>query len=223
MLASVLVVLHVIAGTVCLASGAVAAVVIPKGGRLHRLAGRVFVCALLAAAVTAGVLLCFRFQPFFFALSVLSFYFGYSGYRVLKRGSNPATVPDWLAAVSVVVVAGLSVVWGTRGYLGADAPAVLSMLGFAVVAAVYDAWRFTYPGVALPLRSLPTFEHLTKTGGAYIAVWCAFTANVAPAGVPGVWTQIAPAVVGMPILLLVANRYYRKWRVVGTGAGGAVE
>ncbi len=216
---SVLTVVHVIAGIFCLGAGAVSTLAKPKGGRWHRFAGRVFIRALAVSAVTAAVLLCFRFQPFFFALSVLSFYFGFSGTRVLTRGraavgspSARAHVGDWLAALTVLAVAVLAAYWHRIGMLGGDAGAVLGMLGFAVTAAGYDLWRFAFPGVRVLLDSLHVFEHLTKIGGAYIAVWCAFTANVAPDGVPGIWTQIAPAVIGTPILLFVANRYFRLWR-----------
>ncbi|MBC8136735.1 MAG: hypothetical protein H8F28_12680 [Fibrella sp.] len=218
MLLSVLTTVHVIAGVFCLGAGAASALMKPKGGRWHRVAGRVFIRALAVSAVTAGVLLCFRFQPFFFALSVLSFYFGFSGTRVLERHRGivsrpaPASPLDWLAAGAVLSVTVLAAYWHRIGVLGEDAGAVLGLLAFAVVAAGYDLWRFALPGVRLPLQSLHVFEHLTKISGAYIAVWCAFTANVAPEGVPGVWTQIAPAVIGTPILLFVANRYYRKWR-----------
>lgn len=219
MLLSVLTTVHVTAGIFCLGAGAMSTLAKPKGGRWHRAAGRVFIRALAVSAVTAAVLLCFRFQPFFFALSVLSFYFGFSGTRVLTRGraadgepSARAHVGDWLAAVSVLAVTALAVYWQRIGMLGGDAGAVLGLLGFAVIAAGYDLWRFAFPAVRLPMRSLHVFEHLTKISGAYIAVWCAFTANVAPEGVPGVWTQIAPAVLGTPILLFVANGYFRKWR-----------
>lgn len=205
---SELVAVHVVAGVVCLLSGAVAAIVKPKGGWRHVQAGRVFLSALSVSAVTAGVLLCFRFQPFFFALSVLSFYFGFSGYRVLRRGGTAAHPLDWCAAGGVVGVAALALWWGATGVLGADAGIVLGVLGLAVVAALYDLWRFAYPRVVIPIRSLATFEHLTKIGGAYIAVWCAFSANVGT----GVLSQITPAVIGTPLLLFVANRYWRKWR-----------
>ncbi|MBC7805717.1 MAG: hypothetical protein H7145_06150 [Akkermansiaceae bacterium] len=223
MLLSALTTVHVIAGVFCLGAGAVSAFVKPKGGRWHRLAGSTFIRALAVSAGTAAVLLCFRFQPFFFALSVLSFYFGFSGTRVLTRGravdgspSARAHVADWMAASAVLGVTVLAAYWSYRGVLGGDAGAVLGLLSFAVVAAGYDLWRFAFPHVRLSLRSLHVFEHLTKISGAYIAVWCAFTANVAPEGVPGVWTQIAPAVIGTPILLVVANRYFRKWRRSGT-------
>ncbi|MBC8142139.1 MAG: hypothetical protein H7Y38_11940 [Armatimonadetes bacterium] len=223
---SALVAVHVVAGIICLGAGAVAAFVKPKGGRRHVSSGRVFLYALAVSAITAGVLLCFRFQPFFFALSVLSFYFGFSGYRVLARNGNAAHFTDWFAAGGVVAVTTLSLWWGATGVLGADAGIVLGVLGLAVVAALYDLWRFAFPRVVIPMRSLSTFEHLTKIGGAYIAVWCAFSANVGT----GVWSQIAPALIGTPLLLIVANRYWRKWRhgtatapTSGKASSGAIE
>lgn len=217
MLLSVLIIIHVIAGVFCLGAGGASALVKPKGGRWHRIAGRIFLRALTVSAVTAGILLCFRFQPFFFALSVFSFYFGFSGTRVLERqdsGGKPSLLAhavDWLAALAVLGVAVLAGYWHRVGRLGGDAGPVLGLLGFSVIAAGYDLWRFAFPHIRLPIRALPTFEHLTKISGAYIAVWCAFTANIAPEGTPGVWTQIAPAVIGTPILLFVANGYFRKW------------
>ena len=212
-----LIFVHIGAGLWCLGAGPVAMLARPKGGAIHLRWGRGYVRGVAVVAATAGLLLCLRWSAFFFALSVLSFYLVFSGWRVLGRkqpwrGKEEQARPvDWCAAVATVLVGGLSVYLRARGVFGADAAVVLGTLGFAVGAAVYDLWRFARarrpdvrPGVWL-------LEHITKVSGSYIALASAFSGTVFT-DLPVALAQTWPALVGVPLLLFVANRYWRKTR-----------
>jgi hypothetical protein len=219
---------HIVAGLLCLVTGPVALAAKPKGGQRHRNAGRVFLWGVLVLAVTAALLLGFRWNPFFFALSVFSFSLAFSGWRVLGRKrphadpAQRARPADWAAALVTAAIGVVAVRWYRDGGFGdqADqAAVVLGMLSFAAAAAVYDLWRFAAPG-GLARRwprlagGVWLLEHLTKLGGAFIAVACAFSGTVLSdlPGVPPALAQIAPAVLGTPPLILVANRYWRRMR-----------
>jgi uncharacterized membrane protein len=101
---------HILAGFVALGTGG-AAFLTKKGGRRHRFAGRAFVYAMAVVAATSLVLYVLSpttFRLFLALVAVFSFYFVFSGYRVLAR-KRPADTPqrvDWLA-VGLLVVAGV--------------------------------------------------------------------------------------------------------------------
>lgn len=214
LLIRVLIVVHVIAGLGCLGAGPVA-MMARKGGVLHRRAGRAFAWLIGVVALTAFVLLALRFNTFFFVLSVFSFYLAFSGLRVLGRKrpdrGQTARPADWWAAGATVLVGVASLFLRVVGVLGDDAVAVLGLLSAAVVVAVYDLWRFAFPGHAYSRRGVWLVEHLAKMGGAYIAVACAFSGTVLTF-LPSPFAQIWPALVGTPPLIFVARRYWRRLR-----------
>lgn len=211
---------HIAAGLLCLVAGPVAMLARPKGGALHRRAGRLFLWLMLLLAVTAAALLVFRWNPFFFALSVFSFYLAFSGWRVLRRkcpylGKTERALPlDWLAAITTVAVGAVSVLLFRRGTFGEEAAVVLGTLSFAVAAALYDLWRFACPRALAGYPILWLLEHLTKVSGAYIAVACAFSGTIFTHSdfLPVAIAQTWPAAVGVPLMLFVANRYWRRSR-----------
>jgi uncharacterized membrane protein len=207
---------HIAAGLLCLVVGPAAMLARPKGGGKHRLAGRAFMILMGVLAATAFSLLVFRWNPFFFALAVLSFYLAFSGWRVLRR-KRPDRDPeqrakplDWGAAGATVGVGIVSIVWWRRGVFGNDAAIVLSMLGFAVGAAGFDLYRFANPTALSRRPGFWLIEHLTRLSGAYIACACAFSGTVLGYYMPIALAQTWPAIVGTPILIVVARRYWVK-------------
>jgi len=204
-----LMLLHIAAGLSCLAVGPFVMLYRPKGGAVHKRWGRVFLCLIFVLGVSAALLLLVRPNPFFFALSVLSFYFAFSGWRVLTwRKSGTVCLLDHIAAwVTIATGAGSLWLW-QRGVFGRDAAVVLGTLGFAVGAALYDLWRMKR-GPRSPLARFTLLEHLTKMSGAYLAVASAFSGTVFTF-LPVALAQTWPALVGVPLLLFVANGYYRR-------------
>ncbi len=223
---------HIAAGLGALAAATIVTIRRPKGGEFHKKAGRWFLWLVLVVALTAGLLLIVRPNPFFFALSVFSFYLAFSGWRVLRRKSSHADphqrawLIDWLAALVTVAVGVASVFWYQDGRFGAasgQAAVVLDTLAFAAVAALYDLWRFAAPTAIARVSFVPAgnvwlLEHITKLSGAYIALACAFSGTVLSGErlLPAAIAQTLPAVIGTPILLYVANRY---WRTMNTRRG----
>ena len=204
-----LMLLHIASGLCCLVIGPFLMIIKPKGGIIHKRWGRVFLRLLSVLGVTAGLLLLVRPNPFFFSLSVLSFYFAFSGWRVLNwHKTGIVSWTDYATAFSTIATGIAGVVGSRNGVFGRDAAIVLGTLGFAVAAAVYDLWRIR-TGAHGPLARFWIVEHLTKMSGASLAVASAFSGTVLTA-LPVAIAQTWPAVLGVPILLLVANRYYRR-------------
>ena len=212
---------HIAAGLGCIATGPAAMLTKPKGGAAHRRYGLCYVRLMALLAATAAVLLGFRWNPFFFALSLLSFYLCFSAWRVLLRkrahshANERAKSGDWAAALATIGVGIVSVFLWRGGYFGGQtdqAAIVLGTLAFAVIIAVFDLWRFLRPAALSRYPAAWLIEHLAKMGGSYIAVASAFSGTVLQAFLPITLAQTWPAAVGVPIILIVSYRYWLPMR-----------
>ena len=218
LLLDALLLLHIAAGLACLVVGPFLMLNKPKGGAIHKRWGRVFLRLISVLGGTAILLLLVRPNPFFFSLSVLSFYFVFSGWRVLAWRKNGTVYwTDYAAAFSTLATGVAGIVGSQNGVFGRDAVLVLGTLGFAVVAAAYDLWRIR-GGANGPLARFWIVEHLTKMSGATIAVASAFSGTVLTL-LPVAFAQTWPALLGVPPLLVVANRYYRQAAKIPAKAG----
>src|SRR4051812_9670375 len=95
---------HIAAGFTAffLAPGALATA---KGGKAHRLFGKIYFWAMAVVAVTALIMAtsAFRPNPFLALVAVFSFYAAFIGYRVLYQknfsaGQGPQSI-DWIFAL----------------------------------------------------------------------------------------------------------------------------
>ncbi|MES2388860.1 MAG: hypothetical protein V4543_12735 [Bacteroidota bacterium] len=75
--------LHIIAGTLALVIGAIP-IIVPKGKPIHKVAGKVFLYLMFAAAVSGAVLGIVVGNMLLIFIGLFSFYLTYTGYRALK-------------------------------------------------------------------------------------------------------------------------------------------
>jgi hypothetical protein len=182
-----------------------------KGGRAHRLCGKVYFWAMAVVAVTAVVLALWRPQIFLALLAVFSFYMAFSGYRALSRKrpaeGQGAGALDWTAALVTLVVSAALVVlglvrpgssWQRLGIV----PVVFGALG--MILAGLDIAKFVRPPAD---RNAWWFAHMGGMLGSYIATVSAFSVvNFAFLPIAARW--LWPTVVGTP-LIAVWIAYYR--------------
>jgi uncharacterized membrane protein len=203
---------HTAAGFVALAAG-VGALATEKGGRRHRRFGRVFLYAM--AAVSATSLVLYAFAPVFWRLflscvAIFSFYFAFSGYRVLSRkrpADDPQTI-DWAALGALAVAsAGMLVLGGQLYRDGASFSTVILVFGaIGGVFSVGDLRGFRRSTD----RGAWVGQHVIRMGAAYIAAVSAFSAvNVLflPAVVRWLW----PTALGVPLLIYFGNKYEERF------------
>jgi len=211
--------IHIVAGFLALFAG-LGAFATEKGGRRHRQVGRTYVYAMAVVSGTALVLFAFAqtaARQFLALVAVFSFYFAFSGYRVLsrKRPTDGATPVDW-TAVGLFGLASVGlVVMGMGWYLAGSgfATVILVFGGIGTVFAVVDVRTFRNG----PERGAWLREHLTRMGAGYIATVTAFS-SVNFLFLPTVVRWLWPTLLGTPLLFYLGRQYERRFGV-GTAGG----
>jgi len=188
--------LHIAAGLAACVVG-LAPILTPKGSRLHRLSGRVFVGLMATLLACAWLMTALKFSPYFLALSATATMTLFSGVRVLRRKrpdlrrSDRARPLDWIVTLAVVGIGLWVLALVVTGQTG-DLAAVSSALAYgALVYGGWDLWRFARPTDWPFSPNLWNYEHLTKMLGAYGAVLSAFSGNFLPF-IPTPWSQLWP-------------------------------
>ena len=106
---SVLLLIHIAAGSTALAAAAVA--LVTAKGRVHHIrAGRVYAAAMAVVCATALPLAVFGSDVVLLLVAVFSFYLVFAGWRFARNASGSPGAVDW-AAVGVMGLTGLGM-WG---------------------------------------------------------------------------------------------------------------
>jgi len=205
--------IHILAGFIALAAGA-GALLTEKGGRRHRLLGRTYVSGMAVVSVTALGLLAIEQslgRIFLGLIAVFSFYFAFTGYRVLAR-KRPIDEPgrvDW-GATGLLGVTGLALLALGGWFLATGSTFGTVMLVFGVIALVFtrnDVRQFR--ATDLEPRAW-FFEHIQRMGGAYIATVTAF-ASVNATFLPMVARWLLPTAVGTVAIWYVSRQYQEQF------------
>lgn len=205
--------LHIAAGFLALVVAPVA-MVVKKGGKAHRLWGKIFFWSMTVVAISALVLTYIKSNIFLALVAVFSFYLSASGYRALYRkkinGISDVKLIDWI----LVTVSGLF----SLGLIGfgililskniAEPFGYISMVfGFIGSRSVYiDIKSFTIAGYHIKNW---LFHHMSGMVGAYIATVSAFSA-VNMQFLPTVISWLWPTFVGTPLLIFWIRKYRQK-------------
>jgi uncharacterized membrane protein len=186
-----------------------------KGGKQHKRWGRVYLWSMGVVAATA-LPLAFFFPVRFLALvAVFSFYFAFSGYRVLRlkelaRGGIAEPI-DWIAGIvtfatsallawlswfrpaAIEVLPSVGVVFGFIGMVGS----ARQMLSFVRKPKEKMFWWYT---------------HLGNFIGSYIAAWSAFSVVTLTRVIGNHWyVWLWPTMVGVPAIVVTTAYYQRKF------------
>ena len=191
------------------------ALVTAKGGRQHRRWGKVYLWSMGIVAATA-VPLAFFFPVRFLALvSVFSFYFAFSGYRVLRlkelaRGGSAEAI-DWIAA-SITLATSTLLAW--LSWFRSSSIEVIPMVGVI----------FGIIGMRVSLQQMLSFvrkpkekmfwwyTHLGNFIGSYIAAWSAFSVVTLSRILGNQWyVWLWPVMVGVPAIVATTAYYKRKF------------
>jgi hypothetical protein len=197
------VLLHACAGSVVLASAALA-LGSTKGGRTHRGAGRVFAVAMLVAVALAAPAIVARSNVLLATLGPFSAWMAAAGWRAGRQRPYGPVDASLVAAgaVSVACLLGLGL-WSLASGVGLW-PVPLVLGGFGVLLVRGEARRLKAPDD----RKTRLQAHVGLMVGATIAATTAFAAvNLPGLGVPPLVIWLGPTVVGV----LAIRRFSRRF------------
>ncbi|HYC98225.1 hypothetical protein [Brevundimonas sp.] len=152
-LAQTALVLHISGGAVGLVSGFVA-LAAPKGRRVHRAAGKVFVLAMAVMAFFALVVALQRGQPLNAIAGAFALYLIGTAWLAVRRpqGTVGRAETAGLLAASAIAATGLAVALRGAGGDGVPGPALYVFAGVAALAAAADLSVILRRGVSGPSR-----------------------------------------------------------------------
>ena len=198
MIANALLVVHIAAGAVALAA-AVAALATAKGGRMHRLTGRVYTLAMATVFVTAIPLALIVSNLFLLIIAAFSFYLVFAGWRFARNRSGTAHWVDW-TAVSILGLTALAM-WVYAGVIAAAGDAQWVTLAlFGAIAGGLSLADFRFHRSTAKPGKRRIARHLTNMlAGTIATVTAVLVVNVDTDPVWLVW--ILPTVVITPLIV----------------------
>jgi uncharacterized membrane protein len=186
-----------------------------KGGKHHKRWGKVYLWSMGIVAATA-IPMAFFFPVRFLALvAVFSFYFAFSGYRVLRlkelaRGGSAEPI-DWIAGTITFSTSAL------LAWLSWFRPASIEVLPIVGVIFGFIGMR----GSAKQLLSFVRkpkekmfwwYTHLGNFIGSYIAAWSAFSVVTLGKILGSHWyVWLWPVMLGVPAIIITTAFYQRKF------------
>ncbi|MBX0330937.1 hypothetical protein K2Z83_25085 [Oscillochloris sp. ZM17-4] len=228
LLVRTMLIIHVLGGIVALCAGP-AAMVAKKGGKAHRLSGKIYFWAMFAIFVTAIGVLFYRPNTFLLVVSIFSFYAALTGYRVLFRKRperQPASRFDWASAILMAAAGAGFVTWGVAvmaGWTSFGVPASADIRGlpaaFPMLSVAFGLASLRFAGADIygflrpdPRRNGWWFIHMLRMLTGYIGTVTAFTAQQVSPHMPPEWSWLAwalPTLIGLPGIYLWM-RFYRQ-------------
>ncbi|GLB53011.1 hypothetical protein NBRC110019_20510 [Neptunitalea chrysea] len=200
--------IHVISGSIAILLGIIA-LTIKKGGKWHKKSGNYFLTLLIIVVLTGliGVFI-FNRNTFLLIITVLSAYYGFSGYRILQTKSNsPKLIDISFAIVSLISVSYFLYYFKSIGMYWSPI-IVYSTVGALLMIIIYDFIRYLIPKKTY--RNMWLFEHIFKMIGAFTALLSAFSGTVFENYQP--YSQFLPSVFGTLLQIGFIVYYVRKFK-----------
>lgn len=191
--------LHVLAGFLSFFVAPLA-LITQKGGKAHRMWGKIFFWNMTLVCATALILAPVQGNVFLTLIAVFSFYMAYSGYRSLYRKKlfkgQSVHFADWTVAALQSLFGICLIVYGIiRWGHGMGLLALVFGL-IAMLLGISDLKSFLRPPSA-PKKWF--FDHMTRMIGAYIVAVSAFSAvNLNFDWLPVVIQWLWPSIIGVP-------------------------
>ena len=200
--------IHVIAGSIALLLG-ILALTSKKGGKWHKKSGNYFLILLIIVVLTGliGVFI-FKRNTFLLIITVLSAYYGFSGYRILQTKTNkPKLIDISVAIISLISVSYFLYYFQSIGMYWSPI-IVYSTVGALLIIVAYDFIRYLIPKNTY--KNMWLYEHIFKMIGAFTALLSAFSGTVLYDYQP--YSQFLPSVFGTFLQIGFIVYYIRKFK-----------
>jgi uncharacterized membrane protein len=211
---SIVKLIHILAGATALVSGLIA-MLTAKGGKGHRLNGKIYFWSMAVIFVSSLYMSIFRSMLFFVLIAFFSFQAAFNGYRILYLKKLPQGQKAGLIDQVALIIGALAAI----GMLSFSSWLFSRDLQMAIILLVFGA--FYTLGVWNELRKFRKppqdrmfwfYKHIGQMGGAYIATTTAFLVNnyrLFPFA-PPVVLWLLPTAVGVVLITATIRKYRRK-------------
>jgi uncharacterized membrane protein len=196
--------LHIVSGSIALFTGLIA-MLAKKGGKRHRLSGKIYFYAMCGVAASAFYLSVYKHIPFLFNIGVMSFYFTYTGFRSVKNKRVIPGIMDKIVLFANLLASVLQLYMGFTG--GGVLPLFFGTLGAFI--GIQDTRLYFFRAQDVPVnKKIWLIRHIGRMSGAYISTLTAFlVVNLRDVSVPNYVVWIAPTVIGVPLIVMTVRRY----------------
>jgi uncharacterized membrane protein len=210
---SAFLIIHIIGGATSLLCGLVA-MLTQKGGRPHRLAGKIYFGGMTAVFIGAVVVAIAHRNDFLLMVGFFSYYMTVRGYRILSlkkldRGQKFAPL-DWIIiSVSAIFIFTL-ITWGVWAWMQGSGMGIVGLV-FGLIGLTFlvnDIKSYVNPPTE---RMHWWYTHISSMGGSYIAATTAFiVVNIQLPHYQWVlW--IIPSVIGGVLIGRTIRKYKRQF------------
>lgn len=172
---TLMLIIHIAGGTIALLSG-LAAMFTAKGGKTHRLAGKIYFGGMTAVFVGAVIVALGHNRLFLLMVGVFSYYMTVRGYRILffkQVGKlKPEILDLFILIISGIFLIGL-LAWGVYSLVMSNSMGIVAMTfgGIGLSFLISDIRSFITP----PKEKMHWwFTHIGSMGGSYISAVTAF-------------------------------------------------
>lgn len=202
----ILIILHASFGGLALLSGTVA-IIVKKGRSLHKKAGRFFFYSMIGCVISAlwAALMPGHYSPFLIAVGVFSFYFVFTGFRVLRLKQKSVSIVGDKAAAYFMIIACIAMI-AYPPILFGKLNLILAVFGAAgLFFAIQDILLFRHPE---KFRDIWLRQHLTRMMGGFTAATTAFI--VVSQILPELVSWLLPGIMGGALITFWSRSIERK-------------
>jgi uncharacterized membrane protein len=211
---SAFLVIHIIGGATSLLSGLVA-MLTQKGGKAHRLAGKIYFGGMTAVFIGAVVVAIAHRNDFLLMVGFFSYYMTVRGYRILSlkklnKGQKFAPL-DWIIiSVSAIFIFTL-ITWGVWAWMQGSGMGIVGLV-FGLIGLTFlvnDIKSYVNP----PTEKMHWwYTHISSMGGSYIAATTAFVVvNIQlPQFQWVLW--IIPSIIGGTLIGKTIRKYKKQFK-----------
>lgn len=212
-----LLILHVAGGMVGLLSG-LFNIANRKGGKVHKLIGKIYVTGMFTATLSGTVLAAFGVNHFLFLIGIFSFYLAFSGYRSLQHrlinGLIIYPLVDKLFAGITAVFGFLMLVAGILQPTGISSTAAPILMVFGTICLVFSLGDLS---LFIGIRKIKDqqhrwfFNHIGRMMGSYISAVTAFLVVNLDKLLPPLMIWLGPTIIGSALITGFTTYYKRKF------------
>ena len=205
---NILLVIHVLAGTIALLCSAVA-VSSEKGKKFHVLSGRTYFWCMVGIFLTAIPMSIINSNIFLFLIAIFSFYLAFAGMRFAKNRKGIATTIDWIA-VSLMILSGLGMWVLAVIYFINDNSQYITLLVFGFIALALGCGDYISHKNKAAIGKERIAKHLTNMMAGTIAVITAVL--VVNVNIEPIWIWwLLPTAVITPIIFYWNKKTLSSW------------